>query len=189
MRKNLVVGVSGASGVQIAVTLLKILHENPDIKTYLILSDSVGQTLKYETGQTRPDLEKLADVVLDNRNLGECVSSGSFKTQGMVIVPCSMKTVGGLASGYCDSLLLRTADVALKERRNLVLAVRETPLNAIHLKNMLALSTAGAIIFPLMVTYYNRPKDLDAMNFQIAARILEKFSIETPGFYRWGTDN
>ena len=127
----------------------------------------------------------LADVVYDNHNIGASIASGSFKTKGMIVLPCSMKTVAGIACGYSDSLLLRAADVVLKERRKLILGVRECPFSTIHLENMHKLSSMGAIIMPLMLSFYNQPDSLDACIKHMIGKILDQFEIEGEKFIRW----
>ena len=128
----------------------------------------------------------LAHKVYDIKDIGASIASGTYKTEGMIVVPCSMKTVSGIACGYSDNLLLRAADVTIKERRNLVVVARECPFSQIHLKNMLYLAELGAIIMPPMVTYYNNPVSFDDMNRHIIGKILDRFGIEISGFNRWG---
>jgi flavin prenyltransferase len=185
-KKRLVVGMSGASGAILGIEVLKVLRENPEWETHLVISKGAELTILEETEYTLDEVKGLAEKVYDINNIGESVASGTFKTEGMIIVPCSMKTVAGIASGYSDNLLLRAADVTIKERRNLVIVARESPLSTIHLRNMLVLAQAGAIIIPPMVTYYNKPLSLEDMNRQIVGKILDKFEIEVTGFNRWG---
>jgi flavin prenyltransferase len=185
-KKRLVVGMSGASGAILGIEVLKVLRENPEWETHLIISKGAELTILEETEYTLDEVKSLAEKVYDINNIGESVASGTFKTEGMIIVPCSMKTVAGIASGYSDNLLLRAADVTIKERRNLIIVARESPLSTIHLRNMLVLAQAGAIIIPPMVTYYNKPLSLEEMNRQIVGKILDKFGIEVTGFNRWG---
>jgi len=154
-RTRITVGISGASGIPIALTLLRFLKQCPFVETHLVLSTGAELTLEHESSLRRDDLPGLADVYHDNRNIGAAIASGSFTTAGMIVAPCSMKTLAGIAHGYSDNLLLRAADVCLKERRRLVLAVRECPLSSIHLRNMLTLSDMGAVILPPVLTYYN----------------------------------
>ena len=187
-KKRLVVGISGASGAILGIEILKLLGNNPEWESHLVISKGGEMTIDDETEYSLEEVTALADKVYDIKNIGASIASGTFKTEGMVIVPCSMKTVAGIACGYSDNLLLRAADVTIKERRKLVLAVREAPLSTIHLRNMLTLAEAGAIIIPPMVTYYSKPRNLEEMNRQIAGRILDKFGIETSGFNRWGED-
>lgn len=143
------------------------------------------QTLRRETGQKPEQLEKMADYVHDNHNIGAAPASGSFRTDGMIVVPCSMKTVAGIASGYSDNLLLRAADVTLKERRRLVLVTRECPLSSIHLRNMYELSRMGAVILPPVLSFYNHPDSLDCCVKHITGKILDLFGMEGEGYHRW----
>jgi 4-hydroxy-3-polyprenylbenzoate decarboxylase len=185
-KKRLVVGMSGASGAVLGIEVLKVLRENPQWETHLVISKGAELTIAEETEYTLGEVKSLADKVYDIKNIGESIASGTFRTEGMIIVPCSMKTVAGIASGYSDNLLLRAADVTIKERRNLVIVARESPLSTIHLRNLLVLAQSGAIIIPPMVTYYNKPLSLEDMNRQIVGKILDKFGIEVTGFNRWG---
>jgi 4-hydroxy-3-polyprenylbenzoate decarboxylase len=180
-KKRLVVGISGASGAVLGINLLEALKENAVWETHLIISEGAQQTIKQETDYTLEGVIAIADKIYDIKNIGASLASGSFKTDGMVIVPCSMKTVAGVASGYSDNLLLRAADVTLKEGRRLVIVPRESPLSSIHLRNLLTLAEAGAMIIPPMLTYYNKPKCIEDMNRHIVAKILDKFGVEMPG--------
>jgi 4-hydroxy-3-polyprenylbenzoate decarboxylase len=185
-KKRLVVGISGASGVILGIELLKMLQVLPDYETHLIVSRGAELTIAAETEYSVEEVLSLADYTYDIKNIGASIASGTFKTAGMIIVPCSMKTAAGVACGYSDNLLLRAADVTIKEKRNLVVVPRESPLSTIHLKNMLVLAEAGAIIIPPMITYYNKPLGLEDMNRHIIGKILDKFGIEGSGFTRWG---
>lgn len=185
-KKRIVVGMSGASGAVLGIELLQILKENPDYETHLVISGGAELTIAQETEYTGDEVKCLADKVHDIKNIGASIASGTFETAGMIIVPCSMKTVAGVVSGYSDNLLLRAADVTIKERRTLVVVARESPLSVIHLRNMLELARTGAVIMPPMVTYYNKPLSLQDMNHHIIGKILSKFGIEIPGFKRWG---
>lgn len=185
-KKRLVIGISGASGAVLGIEILKILRENTDWETHLVISRGAELTIPKETEYTLEDVMHLADKVYDINNIGAGIASGTFKTDGMIIVPCSMKTVAGIASGYSDNLLLRAADVTIKERRNLILVTRESPLSTIHLRNMLTLSELGAFIIPPMISYYNKPLCLEDMNRHIVGKILDKFGIDVSGFNRWG---
>ncbi len=182
MRQRLIVGISGASGAPLAVALLKALKQT-DIETHVILTRGGEMTLRQETGLT--SLCGLADVLHDNGNIGAGPASGSFRTMGMIVVPCSMKTVAGICSGYSDNLLLRAADVTLKEGRKLVLVARKTPLSPIHLRNLCALSRMGAVILPPMLTYYHGPKTLEEMTDHITGKLLDQFGIDAPNYRRW----
>ncbi len=185
-KKRLVIGMSGASGAILGIDILKTLKDNPEWETNLVISRGAELTIAEETEYTLDAVIQLADKVYDIKNIGASIASGTFKTEGMIIVPCSMKTVAGVACGYSDNLLLRAADVTIKERRNLVVVPRESPLSTIHLRNLLALAKAGAMIIPPMVTYYNQPLSLADMNRHIIGKILDKFGIEVVGFTRWG---
>lgn len=183
--KRLVIGMSGASGVPITVEILKTMQECPGWETCLVITDGARRTIELESEYTDRQIEDMADNVYDLHDIGASIASGTFRTEGMVVVPCSMKTVAGIHSGYSDNLLLRAADVTLKERRKLVLAVRETPFNTIHLRNMMELSQMGAIILPPMLTFYNQPENIQQMVEHIAAKILDIFEIEYGKFRRW----
>ncbi|MCD8160136.1 MAG: UbiX family flavin prenyltransferase [Clostridiales bacterium] len=183
-RKRLVVGVSGASGAPLAVALLRALKQTP-LESHLIITHGAELTLAQECGMTAEELGALADAVYDNRNIGDGPASGTFAAEGMVVVPCSMKTVAGIHSGYSDTLLLRAADVTLKERRKLVLVPRECPLSTLHLRNLYELSQMGAVILPPVLSYYQHPRSLDDMNAHIVGKILSQFGAEPEGAYHW----
>lgn len=183
--QRIVIGLSGASGMPIAIRLLEALRQNEDIETHLVMTKGAVETIKQETKYSPEDVKNLADVVYKLENIGAAIASGTFKTMGMIVSPCSMKTAAGIASGYSDNLLLRAADVVLKERRKLVLVARETPLNMIHLKNLYTLSQAGAIILPPMQTYYNLPETIDDMIDHTVGKILDCFDIEYEKLRRW----
>lgn len=184
-KKRLVVGISGASGAPLAVELLRALAGMEDWETHLVLTRGGQLTLEAETDLDLAGLHALADVVYDNESIGAAIASGTFRTAGMVVIPCSMKTVGGIASGYSDNLLLRAADVMLKEGRPLVLVARETPLSAIHLRNLHELALAGARILPPAVAYYNRPQSIEDVTRQLVGKVLDQFGIEYDGLTRW----
>lgn len=187
-KKRLVIGISGASGATIGIKLLKLLKEISDWETHLIISQGAEETIRLETSHSLEEVKKLADKVYKLHNMAANISSGSYKTDGMVILPCSMKTVAGIASGYTDNLLIRAADVTIKEKRKLVLGIRETPLSPIHLKNMSYLADIGTIIMPLMLTYYNKPKSIDDMGMHMVGKILDVFGIEIKDYKRWSND-
>lgn len=187
-KKRLLVGMSGSSGAILGIKLLEIMRDFPEWETHLVISKGAELTIHDETEYTLEEVKSLAYRVYDINNIGESIASGTFKTEGMVIIPCSMKTAAGISCGYSDNLLLRAADVTIKEGRKLIVVARESPLSVIHLKNMLALAQAGVIIMPPVVTYYNKPLSIEDMNRQIIARILDKFDIEVAGFKRWGED-
>jgi 2,5-furandicarboxylate decarboxylase 2 len=186
-RARLVVGLSGASGAVIGVRLLAALRRLGTHETHLIVSASGALTAAQELGLTRRDLDGLADVVYNVRDIGAAVASGSFITAGMVIAPCSMKTLAGIANGFADNLLARAADVMLKERRRLVLVARETPLNLAHLRNMTLATEMGAIVMPPVPAFYAHPKTIDDVVDHTVGRILDLFGIEHHEIARrWG---
>lgn len=185
MGKRLIVGVSGASGAPLAVELLWQLHErHPEVETHLIITKGGAMTLSQETDVSLEELKSLASVCHDNSNIGAAPASGSFKTMGMIVVPCSMKTVAGVVSGYSDNLLLRAADVCMKERRKLVLAAREAPLSTVHLRNLYEASQLGAVILPPVLTYYNHPATLADCTRHTVGRILSQFDLDEES-YQW----
>jgi 4-hydroxy-3-polyprenylbenzoate decarboxylase len=181
---RIIVGITGASGSVLGVRLLEALR-SLKVETHLVLSRWAKATLLHETSFSVSDVENLASVVHGSENQAASISSGSFKTDGMIISPCSMNTLAAIRTGYSDNLLCRAADVCLKERRKLVLVPRESPLNEIHLENMLALTRMGAVIFPPVPAFYSLPKDLDAIVDQIVGRVLDQFGLELPGIMRW----
>ena len=184
-KKHLVVGMSGASGATLCVGLLNALRQHKDWQSHLVVSDSALLTLRHELNMTEADINALADYCYHQDEMGAGIASGTFKTEGMVIIPCSMKTLAGIRTGYSDNLLLRAADVTLKERRKLVLVARETPLNTIHLENMLALSTMGATIMPAMMSFYQKPETLEDMSQHLVGKVMDSFGLEMDGFCRW----
>lgn len=184
--KRIIVGATGASGFPILKKCLEIARTAPDFETWLIMSDSGKMTLKYELNCEVSKIEELADHVLDPGEIGALPASGSFRTEGMLIVPCTMKTVAGICAGYADNLILRAADVTIKEQRTLVLAARETPLSSIHLRNLYELSRIpGVRIIPPMLTFYHKPESIDDMVYHTAAKLLEPFGIEAKEYRRW----
>lgn len=185
MKKRLVIGLSGASGAPLGIELLRGMQYFPDWETHLVYSSSFVKTLAYESSLSLEDVCHLADQVCPLDDVAASVSSGTFRTEGMVIIPCSMKTLAGIACGYSDNLLLRAADVTLKERRKLVLVTRETPLSQIHLRNMLSLTQTGAVILPPMLTYYNNPQTIEDMTRHIVGKVMAEFGLEHPKFHRW----
>ncbi|WP_319468713.1 UbiX family flavin prenyltransferase [uncultured Pseudodesulfovibrio sp.] len=187
-KKRLTVGISGASGSVLALELLKSLKEMPEWETHLVISKGGVRTLEHETHVTESQLTDYATRVYDREDVGANIASGTFVTEGMVIVPCSMKTVAGVCHGYSDNLLLRAADVTIKERRKLVMIARETPLSPIHLRNMLSLAESGVVVMPPMLTYYNHPQSIADATNHIVGKILHEFGIEGKNFKRWGTD-
>ncbi|TBL56304.1 UbiX family flavin prenyltransferase [Hafnia paralvei] len=185
--KRLIIGISGASGVIYGVRMLEVLRGVPDIETHLIMSNAARQTLALETDLQLRDVQSLADVVHDARDIAASISSGSFKTAGMVILPCSMKTLSGIVHSYTDNLLTRAADVVLKERRRLVLCVRETPLHLGHLRMMTTAAELGAIVMPPVPAFYHRPQTLQDIVDQTVNRVIDQFDIEISQdlFTRW----
>jgi len=180
-RRRLVIGVTGATGVVYAQRMLQALRGLPEVESHLVISPSGVLNIKYELGLGRADLHALADRVYSFRDVGSALASGGFATAGMVVVPCSMRTLAAVAHGLSDNLITRAADVTLKERRRLVLMVRETPLNLAHLRNMTAVTEMGGIIFPPLPAFYHHPKTLDEMVDHTVARVLELFDIALPG--------
>lgn len=186
-KKRLVVGISGASGVMLAVELLKQMQAHPEWETHLVLTAGACKTIAIETEYRKEEVEAMATILHPLNDVGASISSGTFKTEGMVIVPCSMKTLAGVANGYSENLLLRAADVTLKERRPLVLVARESPLNRIHIRNMMSASDAGAIILPPVVPYYNGPTSVREITMHIVGKILDIFDVPVREFRRWGS--
>lgn len=185
MVKRLIVGMSGASGAVLTAELLRQLSSRcTDVETHLVVTRGAEMTLRQETDLRLEDLKALAAVYHENENIGAAIASGSFKTMGMIIVPCSMKTVAGIVSGYSDNLLLRAADVCLKERRKMVLVARETPLSTVHLRNLYEASQLGAVILPPMLTYYNHPQSLEDCTRHTVNRILSQFDLDKDS-YQW----
>ena len=183
-KKRLVVGITGASGSIFGIRLLNALVDE-NIETHVIASKWAQRTMEHETGYNLDSLREISDFYYSPNDMGANVSSGSFITEGMVIAPCSARSVGAIANGLGEHLVHRAADVILKERRKLVLVVRETPLNDIHLENMLKLSKMGVTILPPMPAFYNHPKTLDDMVNHIVVRILDQFQIESEMAKRW----
>ncbi len=183
--RRLIVGITGASGVIYGVRLLRLL-EPTDIETHLVMSRSAKITLTQELDINVADVSALADVVHQVDNIGASISSGSFRTMGMVIAPCSMRSLAEIASGVTSSLLTRAADVVLKERRRLVLVVREAPLHLGHLRSMTAATEMGAIVYPPVPAFYARPESLEQMVDHTLGRVLDLFDIETEAVSRWG---
>lgn len=183
--RRLVVGISGASGAVYGVRLLEALRA-AGIESHLVMSKSAELTLAYETDLKSADVRRLADIVYPAADVGAAIASGSFQTLGMVIAPCSIRSMSEIATGVTSSLLTRAADVTLKERRRLVLMVRETPLHTGHLRSMLALSEMGAVIAPPVPAFYARPKSVAALVDHSVGRILDLFGIENAMVRRWG---
>ena len=184
-RKRVLVGVSGASGAPLAVELLRTLRELDGVETHLICSHWGRETLSCEAGISPEELAGLADQCHDNRALGAGPASGSFRALGMVVIPCSMKTLAGIVTGYSDTLLLRAADVTLKERRRLIMVPRECPLSTLHLRNLTAASELGAVVVPPVPAYYNHPRTIEDVNRHIVAKVLELLGLEGPRTPEW----
>ena len=182
--RRLVVGISGASGTIYGIRMLELLHAT-DIETHLVMSKSAELTLAYETDYKPKDVRALATVNHPNADIGATISSGSFQTIGMVVAPCSIKTMSEIATGVTSSLLSRAADVVLKEKRRLVLALRETPLHGGHLRTMTTLSDIGAVVAPIVPAFYTRPKTVDDIINHTCGRLLDMFGIETKAVKRW----
>jgi 4-hydroxy-3-polyprenylbenzoate decarboxylase len=183
--RRIVVAITGATGAVYGVRLLERLRAIPGVETHLVISDAASLTLHQEVGLQRRDVEALAHVVHKNREIGASIASGSFQTDGMVIAPCSMKTLAAVAHGISDNLIARAADVILKERRRLVLMVRETPFNLAHLRNMTAVTEMGGIVFPPLPSFYNKPGSIDEMVDHTVARVIDLLGIENDLAPRW----
>jgi len=183
--RRIVVAITGATGAVYGVRLLQRLGAVPGVETHLVVSDAATLTLHQEVGMQRRDVEAFAHVVHKNREIGASIASGSFQTDGMVIAPCSMKTLAAVAHGLADNLVARAADVILKERRRLVLMVRETPLNLAHLRNMTAVTEMGGIVFPPLPSFYQRPASIDEMVDHTLDRVLDLLGIENDTAPRW----
>lgn len=181
---RLIVGITGATGIIYGIRLLQMLRKT-DIETHLIISKWAARTLLHETDHTPEGIQKLATRSYPINDQGAAVSSGSFVTQGMVVAPCSMRTLSAIAQGHGNTLIHRAADVILKERRKLVLVVREAPFNDIHLENMLKLSRMGVVIFPPVPAFYHRPRELDDVINHTTLRLLDQFGIHFDEPHRW----
>jgi len=186
-KKRLVVGISGASGVIYGIRLLQVLRDIESVETHLVVSHSAGITIGMESEYTPEQVVALADVSYGFKNIAAAISSGSFKTAGMVVIPCSMKTLAGIAHSFSDNLLLRAADVALKDRRRLVIVPRETPLHLGHLRLMAQVTEMGAIVAPPTPAFYHRPKTIMDIIDQTVNRVLDLMDVELPQdlFDRW----
>jgi polyprenyl P-hydroxybenzoate/phenylacrylic acid decarboxylase-like protein len=185
MKKRLIVGITGATGAVYGVQVLKTLQEMEGWESHLILSDAGALNLWHELKMKRKDLEKMAGVAYHPKDIAATIASGSFLTEGMVIAPCSMKTLAAVAHAHADDLLSRAADVVLKERRRLVLVPRETPLNLAHLRNMVAVTEMGGIVFPPVPAFYALPKTLDDLVAHTVARVLDLFGVHSAKLARW----
>src|ERR1700753_4192271 len=184
--KRLVVGVTGSSAPQLAITFLREARELPEAEVHLVVSRGAEKSIELETGLQRPEVEALGDYVYQPEDLAASISSGSFPVDGLVIIPCSMNSTDSAAAGISDNLIARAADVTLKERRRLVLVTRETPLSLIHIRNMETVTLAGATVFPPVVGFYHRPKEIADIIAQIVGKVLDQFAIPNQLFTRWG---
>lgn len=183
-RRKIVVAMTGATGSILGIRVLLTLRRM-GVETHLAMSKWAEATIKYETDYHPTNVRALADYSYNINDMAAPIASGSFRTDGMIVVPCSMRTLAAISSGFCDDLISRTADVMLKERRRLVLVTRETPLSDIHIRNMLTASQSGAIIFPPMPAFYIRPSSIDDLIDQNVGRMLDLFDIDTGDFERW----
>ena len=184
--RRIIVAITGATGAVYGVQLLRRLHATPGVETHVVISDAASLTLHQELGLQRRDAEALAHVVHRNRDIGASIASGSFQTDGMVIAPCSMKTLAAVAHGLSDNLVTRAADVMLKERRRLVLMVRETPFNLAHLRNMTAVTEMGGIVFPPLPSFYHRPATIEEMVEHTVDRAVDLLGLDNAHAPRWG---
>ncbi len=188
MKRRLVVGMSGASGQVLGIRLLEVLRQRPEIETHLVISPAARATIVQETDRTPGEVQALADVTYRPGDIGAAIASGSFRTLGMVIVPCSIKTLSAVAHSYAADLLTRAADVTLKEGRPLILVVRETPLHLGHLRLMVQAAELGAILFPPMPAFYDRPHTVEAIIDGLVGRILIRLGLETTLVKEWKGD-
>lgn len=182
---KLIVGLSGATGVIYGIRLLEVLNKLSDMETHLVISEAAKKNIEEETSWTMPQVEALASHAYDNQDIGAPISSGSFETAGMVVIPCSIKSMSAIAMSYNANLLTRAADVTLKEKRSLVLVVRETPLHVGHLRRMAEVAEAGAVILPPMPAFYHHPKVIDDIINQTVGKVLDQFHIKHNLFERW----
>jgi 4-hydroxy-3-polyprenylbenzoate decarboxylase len=183
--QRIIIAITGATGAVYGVRLLQVLQNIPSVETHLVISDAAVLTLHQETGLQRREVESYAQVVHKVRDVGASIASGSFQSDGMIIAPCSMKTLASVAHGLSDNLIARAADVVLKERRRLVLMVRETPFNLAHLRNMTAVTEMGGIIFPPLPSFYHNPQTIAEMVDHTVARVIDLFGIEHALAPRW----
>jgi 4-hydroxy-3-polyprenylbenzoate decarboxylase len=181
----LVIGITGASGAIYGIRLLEVLSTNKEVETHLIISENGADIIKYETDWELEKVRSLADFCYDINDMGSRLSSGSFKRDGMVIAPCSMKTLSALANSYTDNLISRAADITLKERKRLVILPREAPLHLGHLRNMVKLTEMGAVVFPPVPAFYHKPKTIQNLIDYTVGRVLDIFNIEHDLLPRW----
>ncbi len=183
--KRLIIGISGASGVSMSIRMLEVLCEIAEIETHLVMSPAAKITIAAETKWKVSEVPKLADVVHNYQDIGASIASGSFKTMGMIVIPCSIKTLSAIANSFAADLLTRAADVTLKEGRPLILTVRETPLHQGHIRLMDQAAEAGAIIFPPMPAFYAKPQSMDEIVDNLVGRILARIGIENDQYFKW----
>jgi len=183
--RRIVIGITGATGAIYGVRLLTILRDMPDIETHLVISDAGALNLHQELDINRKQVEALSDAVYSTREIGAAIASGSFQSDGMIIAPCSMKTLSSISSSLCDNLITRAADVVLKEHRRLLLMVRETPFNLAHLRNMISITEMGGIVFPPLPSFYHRPKNITEMVDHTLGRVLDLLMIDNDIVPRW----
>lgn len=183
--RRLIIAITGATGAVYGVRLLQVLQSLPEVETHLLISDAGVLSLHQETGMGRKEVEPLAHVVHNVRDTGASVASGSFQCEGMIIAPCSMKTLAAVAHGFSDNLISRAADVVLKERRRLLLMVREAPFNLAHLRNMVAVTEMGAVVYPPLPAFYHRPGSVEELVDQTIGRVLDLFQVEHQLGRRW----
>jgi 4-hydroxy-3-polyprenylbenzoate decarboxylase len=186
MTKRIIVGLSGASGAIYGIRTLMHLSDRPDVETHLVMSEAAAVTVRIETDRTMDEVAALADVVHRPDNLAAAIASGSFRTAGMIVVPCSIKTLSGIVHCYADTLLTRAADVCLKEKRKLVLVVRETPLHKGHLEMLVKAADLGAHILPPMPAFYHRPETIEDLVDQTIGKVFDYLDVEHQLFRRWG---
>jgi len=184
--KRIIVAISGATGAIYGIRLLEALRECPEVEIHLILSSWAEKTIALETSYTVEAVRKMAHFSHDHRNVGAPIASGSFQTSGMAVIPCSMKTLASIAHGLAENLIVRAADVMIKERKKLILVPRETPLSVIHLDNMLAVTRAGACLVPPMPAFYNHPATIDDLVNHLVGRIMDQFGLPHNLVHRWG---
>lgn len=183
-RKKIIVAITGATGAQIGIRLLQTLRRL-NVETHIIISKWAAETIKWETDYTPAAIKALADHAYSPHDLAAPIASGSYRVDGMVVAPCSVKTLAAINAGICDDLVTRAADVCLKERKRLVLSVRETPFSEIHLRNMMEVTRAGAIVAPPVVAFYTKPSSIDDILDQMVGRLLDLFDLDARNFERW----
>ncbi|MDF9409878.1 MAG: putative aromatic acid decarboxylase [Pelotomaculum sp. PtaB.Bin013] len=186
--QRIIVAITGATGAIYGVRLLEALQACPGVETHLILSSWAEKTIALETNRTVESVREMAHCCHDLRNVGAPIASGSFQTSGMAVIPCSMKTLAAIAHGLAENLIIRAADVMLKERKKLILVPRETPLSGIHLENMLAVNRAGAYLVPPMPAFYNHPASIGDLVNHLVGRVMDQFSLPHNLTRRWGED-